>query len=190
MKENNITPDEQKDINKYSLLSALFNLVNGIILCYVNNTRIKAGTYHLYLVTLMLVILTFITVYITMLYFRKLKKIKKHRKRYRFLTILYIILFVLHVYICIGYTADIFTGEKTIITSEYNVSWGYFYTEIDGEEIHIDMPDETIKKLRDNEYIDSEEIYNLNTNTYRYKKKAHVTYYPHSKVLKEAFIEK
>ncbi|MDE6424951.1 MAG: hypothetical protein K2K89_02270 [Ruminococcus sp.] len=183
------TPEELKTINKFSWLISLFNLVNGIILCYVNNTRIKAGTYHLYLVTLLLVVSTFLIVYITMLYFRKLKKIKNHRKRYRFITILCIILFVLHVSICIGYTADIFTGEKTIITSEYSTLWGYFYTEIDGEEIRLDIPDETIKKLRDNDYIDGEEIYNFNTNTYYYKKKAHVTYYPHSKVLKNAFIE-
>lgn len=182
-------PEELKAINKYSLLSALFNLVNGIILCYVNNTRIKAGTYHLYLVTLSLVVSTFLIVYITMLYFCKLKKIKNHRKRYSSITILCIILFVLHVYICIGYTADIFSGEKTIITSEYSTLWGYFHTEIDGEEIRLDIPDETIKKLRDNEYIDSEEIYDLNTNTYRYKKKSHVIYYPHSKVLKDVFIE-
>ncbi|MCM1314012.1 MAG: hypothetical protein NC040_08120 [Muribaculaceae bacterium] len=183
------TPEELKTINKYSWLSALFNLVNGIILCYVNNTRIKVGTYHLYLVTMLFVVSTFLIVYITMLYFRKLKKIKNHRKRYNVLTILCIILFVLHAYICTGYTADIFTGEKTIITSEYSTLWGYFHTEIDGEEIRLDIPDETIKKLRENDYIDGEEIYNFNTNTYYYKKKAHVTYYPHSKVLKNAFIE-
>ena len=105
------------------------------------------------------------------------------------LTILCIILFVLHVYICKDYTIDIFAGEKTIITSEYSTLWNYFYTEIDGKEIHLDIPDETIKKLRDNDYIDGEEIYNLNTNTYYYKKKAHVTYYPHSKVLKDTFLE-
>ena len=68
------TPEEQKAINKYSWLISLFILLNGIILFYVNNTRIKAGTYHLYLVTLLLVVSTFMTKYITMLYFRKLKK--------------------------------------------------------------------------------------------------------------------
>ncbi|MDE6677974.1 MAG: hypothetical protein K2K02_02935, partial [Ruminococcus sp.] len=103
---------------------------------------------------------------------------------------LIIFLFMLHVFICKDYTIDIFSGEKTIVTSEYNTMWGYFHTEIDGEEIHLDIPNETIKKLRDNDYIDSEEIYNLNTNTYYYKKKAHVTYYPNSKILKNAFIEK
>ena len=183
------TPEELKAMHKYSFLSALFNLVNAIIIGYVTNTRIKAGTYHLYLVTLLFIISAFMTVYIIILYLRKLNKIKKYRKRYRVLTVLSVIMFVLHVYICTDYTADIFTGEKTIITSEYSTLWGYFYTEIDGEEIRLDIPDETIKKLRDNEYIDSEEIYNWNTNTYYYKKKAHVTYYPHSKVLKDAFIE-
>lgn len=189
MQENNFTPDEQKAIYKYSLLNSLFLLVNGIIIAYVNNVRIKDGTYHLYLVTLLLAVSTAIIIYKLVIYFRRLKKIKKYRKRYCILNIVCVLLFALHIDICIGYTADIFCGARTIVTSEYSTLWGYFYTETDGEEIHLDMPDETLKMLRDNEYIDGEEIFDFNTGTYRYKKKAHVTYYPHSKVLKEAFIE-
>lgn len=183
------TPDEQKAIDKYSLLCALFNLVSGIIIFYENSVKIKVGTYHLYIVTLLLIISTVMTIYMTVIYFRRLRKIKKYRKRYCIFNIIYVFLFVLHVYICIDYTADIFSGTRTIITSEYSTLWGYFYTEIDGEEIHLDMLDETIEKLRNNEYIDGEEIFDINTSTYHYKKKAHVTYYPHSKVLKEAFVE-
>ncbi len=163
------SPEEQKAINKYSLLNSLFLLINGIILCYVNNTRIKAGTYHLYLVTVLLVVSTVITIMILVTYFRKNRHIQKYKSRYLVSVILIIFLFMLHVFICNDYTADIFSGEKTIVTSEYNTMWGYFHTEIDGEEIRLDIPNETIKKLRNNEYIDSEEIYNLNTNTYYYK---------------------
>lgn len=157
------TPDEQKTIDKYSLLCALFNLVSGIIICYVNNVKIKVGTYHLYLVTLLLVVSAIIIIYMNIIYFHKLKK---YRKRYRIFNIIYVFLFALHCIICIDYTADIFSGTKTIVTSEYSTLWGYFYTEIDGEE-----------------------IFDINTSTYRYKKKAHVTYYPHSKVLKDVFVE-
>ncbi|MDE6501720.1 MAG: hypothetical protein K2L10_06515 [Ruminococcus sp.] len=184
------SPKEQKAINKYSLLNSLFLLVNGIILFYVNNTHIKSGTYHLYLVTALLIVSTVITIMILVTYFQKNRYIQKYKSRYLVSLCLIIFLFMLHVFICKDYTADIFSGEKTIVTSEYNTMWGYFHTEIDGEEIHLDIPNETIKKLRDNDYIDSEEIYNLNTNTYYYKKKAHVTYYPNSKILKNAFIEK
>lgn len=190
MKENNFTPDEKKAMHKYSLLNSLFLFINGIILCYVNNTRIKAGTYHLYLVTILLIASTAITVMILVAYFRKNRHIRKYKSRYSISAFLTIFLFILHVFICIGYTADIFSGEKTIITSEYSVLWGYFHTEIDGEEIRLDIPDETIKILRENDYIDGEEIYNFNTGTYYYKKKAYITYYPHSKVLKNAFLEK
>lgn len=187
--DNNFTPDEQKAINKYSWLNTLFILINGIILCYVNNTRIKAGTYHLYLVTALLIASTVITVMTVITYFRKNRHITKYKSRYLVSTVLIIFLFVLHVYICKDYTIDIFAGERTIVTSEYSTLWGYFHTEIDGEEIRLNLPDKTIKKLRENDYIDSEEIYNLNTSTYYYKKKVHIIYYPHSKVLKDAFIE-
>ncbi|MCM1505919.1 MAG: hypothetical protein NC177_02110 [Ruminococcus flavefaciens] len=183
------TPDEQKSIDKYSLLCALFNLVSGIIIFYVNNVKIKTGIYHLYLVTLLLVVSTVMIIYMTVIYFRKLKKIEKYRKRYFILNTICVLLFALHCITCISYTADIFSGEKTIVTSEYSTLWDYFYTEIDGEEIHLDMPDETLNILRDNDYIDGEEIFDFNTSTYRYKKKAHVIYYPHSKVLKEVFVE-
>lgn len=184
-----LTSDEQKAIDKYSFLYALFNLISGIIICYVNNIRIKTGTYHLYLATLLLIVSTVMTTYMTVIYFRRLRKIKKYHKRYSILNIICMFLFALHFIICIDYTADIFSGTKTIATSDYSVLWDYFYTESDGEEIHLDIPYETIKELRNNEYIDSEKIYDFKTNTYRYKKKAHVTYYPHSKVLKEAFLE-
>lgn len=183
------TTEEQKTIDKYSLICALFNLIGGIIICYVNNVKIKVGTYHLYLVTLLFIISTITIIYMNVIYFCKLRKIKKYRKRYCILNTICVLLFALHCIICIDYTADIFSGTKTIVTSEYSTLWGYFYTEIDGEEIHLDMPDETIKILRDNDYIDGEEIFDINTSTYRYKKKAHVTYYPHSKVLKNAFVE-
>ena len=183
------TPEEQKAIYNSSLLNSLFLLVNGIILAYVNNTHIKTGTYHLYLATLLLIASAVIIIYKFVIYFRKLKKIKKYRKRYVFLNIVCVLLLAIHVDICIGYTADIFSGTKTIVTSKYSTLWGYFYTEIDGEEIHLDMPDETIKMLRENDYIDGDEIFDINTSTYYYKKKAHVTYYPHSKVLKNAFVE-
>ena len=187
--KENFTPEEQKAINKYSFLSALFNLVNAIIIGYVINTHVKAGTYHLYLTTALLIISTAITIMILVSYFHKNRHIQKYKSRYSVSIVLIIFLFMLHVFICKDYTADIFTGEKTVITSEYSTLWGYFYTEIDGEEIHLDIPDETIEKLRANDYIDGQEIYNWNTSTYYYKKKAHVTYYPHSKVLKDAFIE-
>ena len=187
--KENFTPEEQKAINKYSFLSALFNLVNAIIIGYVINTHVKAGTYHLYLTTALLIISTAITIMILVSYFHKNRHIQKYKSRYSVSIVLIIFLFMLHVFICKDYTADIFTGEKTVITSEYSTLWGYFYTEIDGEKIKLDIPDETIKKLRDNDYIDGQEIYNWNTSTYYYKKKAHVTYYPHSKVLKDAFIE-
>jgi len=183
------TPDEQKAISKYSWLNTFLILVNGIICFYVINT-VKQGTYHLYLVTALLIISAVITVMTVVAYFRKNRHIAKYRKRYLIFTAFSVLISVFHFYVCKDYVIDIFSGEKTIITSEYNTLWDYFHTEIDGEEIRLNLTDETIKKLRDNEYIDSEEIYNLNTSTYYYKKKAHVTYYPHSKVVKEAFIEK
>lgn len=182
------TPEEQKAINKYSCLKTWFLLANGITLCYVNNT-FKQGTYHLYLVTALLIASTVITVMTLVTYFQKNRHIQKYKSRYSASTVLIIFLFMLHVFICKDYVMDIFAGEKTVITSEYSVLWGYFHTEIDGEEIHLNLPDETIKKLRENDYIDSGEIYNFDTSTYYYKKKAHVTYYPNSGVLKEAFIE-
>lgn len=185
----NFTDAEQKAINKYSLLNSLFILVNGINLVYVNNT-VKQGEYHLYLATALLIISAVITVMTVIVYFRKIRHIRKYRSKYLISVSLVIFLFLLHVFICKDYVIDIFAGEKTIVTSEYSVLWDYFYTEIDGEEIRINLKDETIAKLRDNEYIDSEEIYNFDTNTYYYKKKAHITYYPNSKLLKEAFVEK
>lgn len=185
----NLTPDEQKAISKYSLLNSLFLLVNGINLLYVNNT-VKQGEYHLYLVTALLIISVVITVMTVIVYFRKIRHIRKYKSRYLIAVSLIIFLFVLHVFICKDYVIDIFAGERTIVTSEYSVLWDYFYTECDGKEIRINLKDETIAKLRDNEYIDSDEIYNFDTNTYYYKKKAHITYYPNSKLLKEAFVEK
>ncbi|MDE6798228.1 MAG: hypothetical protein K2J36_09495 [Ruminococcus sp.] len=184
-----LTPEEHKTINKFSWLYTLFISVNGIILFYVNNTHVKTGTYHLYLITALLIVSTAITIMILVSYFHKNRYIQKYKSRYSVSIVIIIFLFMLHVFICKDYTADIFTGEKTVITSEYSTLWGYFYTEIDGEEIRLDIPDETIEKLRANDYIDGQEIYNWNTSTYYYKKKAHVTYYPHSKVLKDAFIE-
>ncbi len=182
------TDDEQKAINKYSWLSTLFILVNGIICFYVINT-VKQGTYHLYLVTALLIVSAVITVMIIVSYIRKIRHITKYKKRYLITTIFFVLIFAFHFYVCRDYVTDIFSGEKTIITSEYSTLWGYFHTEIDGEEIRLDLTDETIKKLRDNEYIDSEEIYNFSTGTYYYKKKAHLTYYPHSQVLKDVFVE-
>lgn len=183
------TPDEKKAINKYSCLNSLFLLVNGINLAYVNNT-VKQGAYHLYLVMALLIISAVITVMTVIVYFRKIRHIRKYKSRYLIAVSLIIFLFVLHVFICKDYVIDIFAGERTIVTSEYSVLWDYFYTECDGKEIRINLKDETIAKLRDNEYIDSDEIYNFDTNTYYYKKKAHITYYPNSKLLKEAFVEK
>ncbi|MDE5582161.1 MAG: hypothetical protein K2J08_00445 [Ruminococcus sp.] len=186
--KENFSPEEQKAINKYSWLKTLFILINGIMLAYVNNA-VKQGTYHLYLVTVLLIATTVITIMILITYFQKNRHITKYKSIYLASSVLMIFLFILHVFICKDYVMDIFAGERTIITSEYSVLWGYFHTEIDGEEIHLNLPDETIKKLHDNEYIDSEEIYNFNTGTYYYKKKAHIIYYPNSKILKDAFIE-
>lgn len=185
----NITPDEQKAISKYSLLNSLFILVNGINLVYVNNT-VKQGTYHLYLATALLIVSAVITLMTVCTYFRKIRHIRKYKSRYLTFVSLTIFLFSLHVFICKDYVMDIFAGERTIITSEYSVVWDYFYTECDGEEIRINLKDETITKLRDNEYIDSEEIYDFDTGTYHYKNKVHITYYPNSKIVKEAFVEK
>lgn len=184
----NFNEDEQKAINKYSLLDSLFILVNGIILVYVNNT-VKQGTYHLYLVTALLIISAVITSMTVVIYFRKIRHIRKYKSRYLISVFMIIFLFLLHVFICGDYVIDIFAGEKTIVTSEYSVLWDYFHTEIDGQEIRLDIPDETVAKLRNNEYIDSEEIYDFDTGTYHYKKKAHITYYPNSKLLKKAYIE-
>ena len=182
------TPDEQKSINKYSCLNSLFLLVNGIILLYVNNT-VKQGEYHLYIVTALLIISAVITIMTVILYFRKNRHIRKYKSRYLISVSLIIFLFVLHVFICKDYVIDIFAGERTIVTSEYSVLWDYFYTEYDGEEIRLNLTDETVAKLRDNKYIDSEEIYNFDKGIYYYKKKVHVTYYPNSRILKEAFVE-
>lgn len=185
----NFTDDEQKAMSKYSLLNSLFILVNGIILVYVNNT-VKQGTYHLYIVTGLLIVSAVITLMIVIVYFRKIRHIRKYKSRYLTSVFLIIFLFALHVFICKDYVVDIFSGERTIVTSEYSVLWDYFHTEIDGEEIKLNLMDETLEKLRDNEYIDSEEIYNFDKGTYYYKNKAHVTYYPNSEIIKEVFVEK
>lgn len=186
--EEKFTEDEQKVINKYSWLNSLFLLVNGINLVYVNNT-VKQGTYHLYLATALLIISAVITAMTVVAYFHKIRHIRKYKSRYLLSVSMIIFLFLLHVFICGDYVKDIFSGERTIVTSEYSVLWDYFYTEYDGEEIRINLTDETVAKLRDNEYIDSEEIYNFDKGTYYYKNKVHITYYPNSKVLKEAFVE-
>ncbi|MDE5620398.1 MAG: hypothetical protein K2O29_02805 [Ruminococcus sp.] len=184
----NFNEDEKKAIDKYSWLNSLFLLVNGIVLVYGNNT-VKQGAYHLYLVTALLIISAVITAMTVVTYFRKIRYIRKYKSRYLISVSLIAFLFVLHVFICGDYVTDIFAGERTIITSEYSTLWGYFHTEIDGEEIRLDLTDKTLEKLRDNEYIDSEEIYNFDKGTYYYKKKVHVTYYPNSRILKEAFFE-
>lgn len=187
-KECKFNVDEQKAINKYSLLNSLFIFVNGIILVYVNNT-VKQGAYHLYLVTALLIISAVITVMTVVTYFRKIRHTGKYKSRYLISVSLIVFLFLLHVFICRDYVKDIFSGERTIVTSEYSVLWDYFYTEYDGEEIRINLTDETLEKLRNNEYIDSEEIYNFDKGIYYYKKKVHITYYPNSRILKEAFVE-
>lgn len=185
----NFTDDEQKAMSKYSLLNSLFILVNGIILVYVNNT-VKQGTYHLYIVTGLLIVSAVITLMIVIVYFRKIRHIRKYRTRYSVCFYLLVFLFALHVFICKDYVVDIFSGERTIVTSEYSVLWDYFHTEIDGEEIKLNLTDKALEKLRDNEYIDSEEIYNFDKGTYYYKNKVHVTYYSNSEIIKEVFVEK
>lgn len=189
MDEEKFTPDEQKAINKFSLLNSLFIFINGIVL-YINNSKfVKTGAYNLYIATALMTASVIITIMALVLYFRKLKNITNYRNRYAVCNILYVILFVCHVFICKDYVIDIFSGEKTVITSEYNARYGYFYTEDNGEEIKINLTDEMAEILLNNELIDSEEIYNFDTGTYYYKKKAHITYYPNSKVLKDAFVE-
>lgn len=86
------TTEKQKAIDKYSWLCALFNLINGIIIFYENNVKIKAGTYHMYLITLLLIALAIIIIYMNVIYFRRLRKIKQ----YRILNTICVLLFALN----------------------------------------------------------------------------------------------
>ncbi len=178
--ENNANDKKTSSINsRVFLANSILLLLNAVFSAYVLNYKPKIGEYHVWLCSVLEVLLAVFTVWTVVLCIRVLIK-KAGGKKYAIaVMMLTIIMGVMWTLTSLPYCKDFIGGSKTVTTDSYLVVIDELQFLDEGNRVELMIPEDTAEKLRAKENYE----YDFENNLLKYYDKITVTYFPESKVV-------
>lgn len=171
---------EERMITIAALLVPIVMLFNGV-LSLLMNTFDKIGKIYLYSCIADFCLLVISIIWYLVLFITDLRKIKPYRLKYSVIAVILALLLAMHFYWVKDFIVDVFTGSKTVISSEYSVYGNDKLVIYDGnEEIKLEIPEEIAAQLHDKSL--SSETSLSDNYLINHSSSITVEYYPNSKV--------
>ena len=163
-----------------SFMCSILALFNGIFSAYVLNYNPKIGEYHIWLCSILGVLLAIFTVFIIIWCIKLLKRNEPSKRIIICIVMLAIFTGAMWTHTVWPYYKDIIGGSKIVITDSYLVASDKLYFLDDGgNEVDLPISEDISNELwaRENyEYI-------VETNLIKYYDKIAITYFPESRVI-------
>lgn len=180
--------DKRKNIsanNQISLITSGLLIFNGVYSAYVLNYKPKVGAYHIWICSILGILLIIFSMWA---FVKGVGLLKREEKKGVTITVLIIItlMFAMWTNQTIPYYKDFVGGSRTITTDSYLVVHDKLYfIDNDGIEMQLIIPKDTAEEFRAKENYE----YDYKKNLLKYYDKITLTYYPNSKVIISAIAE-
>lgn len=163
-----------------SLMCSILVLFNGIFSTYVLNYNPKIGEYHIWLCSILGVLLAAFTVFVIIWCVKLIKRNDTGKKIIICIITLVAFAGVMWTHTAWPYYKDIINGSKIVITDSYLVASDKLYFLDDGgNEVDLPVSEDISNELRARENYE----YIEETNLIKYYDKITITYFPESKVI-------
>jgi len=184
MKNNN---DKVSKSGLISFMCSVLALINGIFSAYVLNHNPKIGEYHIWLCSILGVLLVIFTVFIIIWCIKLLKGNDASKRIIICIVMLAALTGVMWTHTVWPYYKDIMGGSKIVITDSYLVaSDKLYFLDDSGNEVYLPVSEDISNELRNRENYE----YIVETNLIKYYDKITITYFPESRVIISIITEK
>ncbi len=186
MKRDTDNQNTSSQNNMSALIISVLALLNGVFSAYVLNYKPKIGEYHIWLCTILGVLLALFTIWGVAWCIRQLQKKCSAPKITIPLMIITILMGIMWTRTALPYYKDLAGSSKTVMTDSYLVVVDHLYfLDDEGNEVTLTITKDTANELKAKENYE----YDSENNLLKYYDKMTVTYFPESKVIVSISIE-